>query len=69
MACERSKALAAVDDDNSNGLRDRLVAVCASERLARERLQQGPPQNSVMVASVHRRMRILTEEMAAERNN
>ena len=60
---ERTKALNTVDDQPE--LRSRLVAIHASERLVRDRLRQGLPAHSVMVASVHRRMAKLTEEMAA----
>ena len=52
---ERTRALSA--PDSSSDLRDRLVAVRASERLMRERLRQGLPAHCVMVERLELRLR------------
>ena len=51
-------------DDNDEDVRDRIVAVRASERLASERLRQGLPVHCAKVENVLEKMRRLTEEMA-----
>ena len=50
VARRRTKALATVDSGDDNALRDRLVAVRASERIGRERLRKGLPAHRVISA-------------------
>ena len=64
VARERSKALKAKNaDGDNNDLRDRLVAVRADERLARERQRLGLPKFTAMGASLLRRMEKAAKEL------
>ena len=69
VARECSKALAATNnnDDDNNDLRDRLVAVRASERLARERQRLGLPKYTAIGASILRRMEKVAKEIEAKK--
>ena len=50
-------------DEEDEDMHDRVVAIRADERLARERLANGQPVRTAKMEAILERMRRMTEEM------